>query len=54
MMAQPQDGMLRAGARYLEQAAEKFDPKSMAVLGVLHIIGTPGLQHDLKRGRSLS
>ena len=52
-MAQPQDGMLRAGARYLEQAAEKSDPKSMAVLGVLHIIGTPGLQHDLEKGQKL-
>ena len=52
-MAQPEDGMLRSGARYLEQAAGKSDPKSMAVLGVLHIIGTPGLQHDLEKGQKL-
>jgi TPR repeat protein len=52
-MAQPEDGMLRSGALYLEQAAGKSDAKSMAVLGVLHIIGTPGLQHDLEKGQKL-
>ncbi|MBA2402707.1 MAG: sel1 repeat family protein [Bradyrhizobium sp.] len=52
-MARPEDGMLRGGSGLLEQAAGKSDPKSMAVLGVLHIIGTPGLQHDLEKGQKL-
>jgi TPR repeat protein len=52
-MAQPEDGMLRNGARYLEQAADQYDPKSMAVLGAMYIIGVPGLQHDLEKGQKL-
>jgi TPR repeat protein len=52
-MAQPQNGALRSGVLYLEQAAAKEDVKSMAVLGVLHIIGTPGIQHDLELGQKL-
>lgn len=52
-MAQPENGMLRDGARYLEQAAGKHDPKSMAVLGAMYIIGVPGLQHDLEKGQKL-
>ena len=52
-MAQPQNGALRSGVLYVEQAAAKGDVKSMAVLGVLHIIGVPGLQNDLEKGQKL-
>jgi len=52
-MAQPQNGALRSGVLYVEQAASKGDAKSMAVLGVLHIIGVPGIQHDLEKGQKL-
>lgn len=52
-MAQPQNGALRSGVLYLEQAAGKADVKSMAVLGVLHIIGVPGIQHDFEKGQKL-
>jgi TPR repeat protein len=52
-MAQPQNGALRSGVLYVEQAADKGDVKSMAVLGVLHIIGVPGIQHDLEKGKQL-
>lgn len=52
-MAQPQNGALRSGVLYIEQAAAKGDVKSMAVLGVLHIIGVPGIQHDLEKGQKL-
>lgn len=52
-MARPENGMLRNGVLYLEQAAAKSDLKAMAILGVMHIIGTPGLQHDLERGQKL-
>jgi len=52
-MAQPQNGALRSGVLYLEQAAAKADVKSMAILGVLHITGTPGIQHDLEAGQRL-
>jgi TPR repeat protein len=45
--------MLRSGVLYLEQAAAKSDPKSMAILGVLHIIGAPGVQNDLEKGQKL-
>ena len=53
MMAQPQGAALRSGVLSLEQAAGKGDVKSMAVLGVLHIIGVPGIQHDLEKGQKL-
>ena len=52
-MAQPQNGALRSGILYVEQAADKGDVKSMAVLGVLHLIGVPGIQHDLEKGKQL-
>src|SRR6185437_5203465 len=52
-MAQPENGSLREGVLYLEQAAAKGDVKSMATLGVLHIIGTPGIQQDLDKGQKL-
>lgn len=52
-MAQPQNGALRSGVLYLEQAAAKGDVKAMSVLGVLHIIGTPGIQNDLVTGQKL-
>ena len=52
-MAQPQASALRGGVLYIEQAAAKGDVKSMAVLGVLHIIGVPGIQHDLEKGQKL-
>ena len=52
-MAQPQNGSLRNGILYVEQAANKGDVKSMAVLGVLHIIGVPGIQQDLEKGKQL-
>ena len=53
MMAQPQGAALRSGVLTLEQAAGKGDVKSMAVLAVLHIIGVPGIQHDLEKGQKL-
>ena len=53
MMAQPQGAALRSGVLALEQAAGKGDVKSMAVLAVLHIIGVPGIQHDLEKGQKL-
>jgi TPR repeat protein len=53
MMAQPQGAALRSGVLVLEQAAGKGDVKSMAVLAVLHIIGVPGIQHDLEKGQKL-
>jgi TPR repeat protein len=52
-MAQPQAATLRSGVLTLEQAAGKGDVKSMAVLAVLHIIGVPGIQHDLEKGQKL-
>jgi TPR repeat protein len=52
-MADPQDGSLRSGALYVEEAADKGDVKSMALLGVLHINGTPGIQNDLEKGQKL-
>jgi TPR repeat protein len=52
-IASPQDGALRRGALDIEKAADKGDLKSMAVLGVLHIIGTPGIQNDLAKGQKL-
>jgi TPR repeat protein len=38
---------------HTELLADKGDVKSMAVLGVLHIIGTPGIQNDLAKGQKL-
>jgi TPR repeat protein len=52
-MAQPENGSLRSGVLYLEQASSKGDVKSMAALGVLHIIGAPGIQQDLDKGQKL-
>jgi TPR repeat protein len=52
-IAQPENGSLRGGVLYLEQASSKGDVKSMAVLGVLHIIGAPGIQQDLDKGQKL-
>jgi TPR repeat protein len=53
LMAQPDGATLRSGVLALEQAAGKGDVKSMAVLAVLHIIGVPGIQHDLEKGQKL-
>ena len=53
LMAQPDGATLRSGVLTLEQAAGKGDVKSMAVLAVLHIIGVPGIQHDLEKGQKL-
>lgn len=53
LMAQPDAATLRSGVLTLEQAAGKGDVKSMAVLAVLHIIGVPGIQHDLEKGQKL-
>jgi TPR repeat protein len=53
LMAQPDAATLRSGVVTLEQAAGKGDVKSMAVLAVLHIIGVPGIQHDLEKGQKL-
>jgi TPR repeat protein len=53
LMAQPDGATLRSGVLNLEQAAGKGDVKSMAVLAVLHIIGVPGIQHDLEKGQKL-
>jgi TPR repeat protein len=53
LMAQPDSATLRSGVLSLEQAAAKGDVKSMAVLAVLHIIGVPGMQHDLEKGQKL-
>jgi TPR repeat protein len=53
LMAQPDSATLRSGVLALEQAAGKGDVKSMAVLAVLHIIGVPGIQHDLEKGQKL-
>jgi TPR repeat protein len=52
-MAQPHNGAFRDGVAMIEQAAGKADPKSLAVLGVLHIAGVPGLQRDLEKGQKL-
>lgn len=53
LMAQPDGTTLRSGVLMLEQAAGKGDIKSMAVLAVLHIIGVPGIQHDIEKGQKL-
>jgi TPR repeat protein len=53
LMGQPDAATLRSGVLSLEQAAGKGDVKSMAVLAVLHIIGVPGIQHDLEKGQKL-
>jgi len=53
LMAQPDSATLRSGVLALEQAAGKGDVKSMAVLAVLHIVGVPGIQHDLEKGQKL-
>jgi TPR repeat protein len=53
LMAQPDAATLRSGVLTLERAAGKGDVKSMAVLAVLHIIGVPGIQHDLEKGQKL-
>jgi TPR repeat protein len=52
-MAQPHNGAFRSGVAMIEQAAGNADPKSLAVLGVLHIAGVPGLQRDLEKGQKL-
>jgi TPR repeat protein len=53
LMAQPDGATLRSGVLSLEQAAGKGDVKSMAVVAVLHVIGVPGIQHDLEKGQKL-
>ncbi|OCK61258.1 tetratricopeptide repeat protein [Bradyrhizobium sp. LMTR 3] len=53
LMAQPDGATLRSGVLSVEQAAGKGDVKSMAVLAVLHIIGVPGIQHDIEKGQKL-
>lgn len=53
LMAQPDGATLRSGVLSVEQAASKGDAKSMAVLAVLHIIGVPGIQHDIEKGQKL-
>jgi TPR repeat protein len=52
-IAQRQNGAFGSGVALIEQAAGKADPKSMAVLGVLHVAGVPGLQRDLEKGQRL-
>jgi TPR repeat protein len=52
-IAQPQNGAFRSGIAIIEQAAQKADPKSLAVLGVLHIAGVPGLERDLEKDQKL-
>jgi len=53
LMAQPDSATLRSGVLSIEQAASKGDVKSMAVLAVLHIVGVPGVQHDIEKGQKL-
>jgi TPR repeat protein len=53
IIASPENGALRRGVLDIEKAADNGDAKSMAVLGVLHIIGTPGIQNDLAKGQKL-
>ena len=53
LMAQPDGATLRSGVLSIEQAASKGDVKSMAVLAVLHIVGVPGIQHDIEKGQKL-
>jgi TPR repeat protein len=53
LMAQPDGATLRSGVLNVQQAADKGDGKSMAVLAVLHIIGVPGIQHDIEKGQKL-
>ncbi|HMM88937.1 tetratricopeptide repeat protein [Bradyrhizobium sp.] len=53
LMAQKDGASLRSGVLSVEQAAGKGDVKSMAVLAVLHIIGVPGIQHDIEKGQKL-
>jgi hypothetical protein len=51
LMAQPDGATLRSGVLNVQQAADKGDGKSMAVLAVLHIVGVPGIQHDIEKGQ---
>jgi len=50
-IAQPYNGAFRSGVAMIEKAAQQSDPKALAVMGVMHIAGVPGLDRDLEKGQ---